>query len=218
MQRVILVRHGEGFHNATRNWKLPDPHLTDRGRSQARALCGNDLLTAADLVVVSPLLRAVQTALEIYGSKPTSATFLLTALHSEVVGNRCDRGRPKHEVAADCPEIAEWQGFEELPEHWMHTRTDRKTWREQRLPAFRAWLCARLDRCVVVVGHQEFFKGLCGKALENCEVFELPMELLLEPMALLNRALPASIDEELHETGSEVPCTSADEKVHVIGS
>eukprot|EP00418_Pyrodinium_bahamense_P079921 CAMPEP_0179059574 /NCGR_PEP_ID=MMETSP0796-20121207/25422_1 /TAXON_ID=73915 /ORGANISM="Pyrodinium bahamense, Strain pbaha01" /LENGTH=234 /DNA_ID=CAMNT_0020756333 /DNA_START=67 /DNA_END=768 /DNA_ORIENTATION=- len=172
-KRVVLVRHGEGHHNASRNWKLVDPRLTDRGLTQARALHGHPDLVGAELVVVSPLARAVQTALEAFRPHPTSLRFALSALHSEVAFSRCDRGRLRHEVAADFPEIRAWEGFEELPEQWMHPRSDRSHWRERRLPAFRAWLAGRPERHIVVVGHGEFFHGLCGRMLDNCEVCNL---------------------------------------------
>jgi len=176
-QRVFLVRHGEGLHNATRNYKLVDPSLTDRGFAQAKALKEDPRLVGADLVVVSPLLRALQTALTIFGPSP-QGRFMISSLHSEIARSKCDRGRPKGEIAADLPDIVAWDGFEDLPERWMLPRSDDKRWRQVRLPAFRAWLTARPEKHVVVVGHCEFFKGVCGRALDNCEVFEVPVEHL----------------------------------------
>ena len=178
-QRVILVRHGEGHHNATRDFKLDDPRLTERGVEQARALRLHPLLADAELVAVSPLSRAVQTALEAFdgGSCPAGTRFVLSPLHAECSFSRCDKGRPKSALAADFPQIASWEGFAELREDWMHPRSDRSNWRTKRLPAFREWLAAQPERRVVAVGHGEFFRGLCGRALDNCEVLELTEDL-----------------------------------------
>lgn len=172
-RKILLVRHGEGFHNANRDWRLSDPRLTERGLAQARTLRDDPRLVDAELVVVSPLARALQTAMEIFGEGPSKGHFVVSPLHSERNAARCDRGRPKTEIVADFPGIQAWEGFAELPENWMHPRSDAKKWRKERLPAFRAWLEARPEQHVVVVGHGEFFRGLCGKHMDNCEVFDL---------------------------------------------
>merc|ERR1712224_489287 len=90
VQRVVLVRHGEGEHNATRNYKLIDPHLTEKGIIQARSLSGHPLFNGVELIVVSPLTRAVQTALEAFGPRPPHGRYYLSALHSEAVYSKAD--------------------------------------------------------------------------------------------------------------------------------
>lgn len=61
---LIFVRHGQGEHTL----KLPDslqlsnPSLTKLGRSQAKILKDTIPLTPADILIVSPTLRTLQTA------------------------------------------------------------------------------------------------------------------------------------------------------------
>ena len=62
--RVVWVRHGQGIHQALGGQRHRDAMLTKMGVSQARDV-GRTLSNSGaefDAVVVSPLLRAVQTA------------------------------------------------------------------------------------------------------------------------------------------------------------
>ena len=173
-QRIILVRHGQGEHNvADHYWKTPDPKLTKRGEAQASRLRGHKLFSGADLVVCSPLSRAIQTALAAFEAQPATR-FALSALLTERWSAPCDSGRPKSAIGTDFPMICGWEGFEELPEHWTPpSGSDRAGWR-QRVAAFAVWLHARPERHIVCVGHSNFFAGVCGEHFANCEVLELP--------------------------------------------
>lgn len=63
--RVFLLRHGQSEANAQRI-DVPDPLLTDLGRMQASAWKGAIGRFAVETVLVSPLRRAIQTALLAY--------------------------------------------------------------------------------------------------------------------------------------------------------
>ena len=63
--RVLLLRHGQSEANATRRDML-DPPLTDLGRVQASAWKGVIGRFGAEAVLVSPLRRALETALLAY--------------------------------------------------------------------------------------------------------------------------------------------------------
>lgn len=71
--RVLLIRHGEAEHNA--RWKLHsdtrDTLLTQRGEAQALAISSELLLIEVELLVVSPLSRAIQTAAIVFGTRPS---------------------------------------------------------------------------------------------------------------------------------------------------
>ena len=76
---VILIRHGEGLHNLTKKvvgsdvWyqkesfkeKYLDSPLTETGKKQAQAILNifQDIGQHVELVLLSPLTRAIQTAL-----------------------------------------------------------------------------------------------------------------------------------------------------------
>jgi hypothetical protein len=74
---VHFIRHGEGFHNVG----IPgfDSHLTPRGWQQARAL-GRHMFThlpclEVQLVVVSPLMRTLETAAGVFGLDSAGPTY-----------------------------------------------------------------------------------------------------------------------------------------------
>ncbi len=64
-KRVLFVRHGQGLHNTSlAGWQLCDPPLTAVGVKQVAALNVRlqPHLSELEVVVVSPLIRAMQTA------------------------------------------------------------------------------------------------------------------------------------------------------------
>ena len=186
-RHVLLVRHGEGTHNARPSssasakmgWlqrsQQVDPRLTDKGREQAAALSDHPLLSSVDLLVVSPLSRAIQTAALAFGERPQPSRcrrVVLTPLHSERWTAPCDEGRPKSELAADFPFVRSWEGYGELPEAWWPNKATDADWVTRRVPAFLDWLDAQPGQRIVVVGHGAFFgvRALLGRHLRNCEV------------------------------------------------
>ena len=187
--QVLLIRHGEGTHNlrscggSTDPYQTLDPRLTDKGRRQAAELRGVAALHDAQLVVVSPLSRAIETAAIAFGggggasmdrAPPTAGQrFCLCPLHSERWSNLCDQGRPKSELAHDFPFIREWEHFDALDELWTPTEETDRDWEARRLPAFVAWLRARPEARIVVIGHGAYFQRLVGRHLHNCEVEEM---------------------------------------------
>jgi phosphohistidine phosphatase SixA len=61
--QIVIVRHGEALHNLSPDgWKLHDPSLTANGMKQARSIEGTSALRGVEIVLSSPLLRALQTA------------------------------------------------------------------------------------------------------------------------------------------------------------
>ena len=176
---VLLVRHGEGTHNAATNrWggenptNTIDPLLTEKGLSQASALAQDPKLAAPNLIVVSPMSRAIQTAVAAFGQSP-GCRIVLTPLHSERWSAPCDQGRPKSELVAQFPFVREWEEFDALPEIWTPTEASDVDWKKTRVPAFLAWLKMQPEAKIVVVGHGAFFAHLLGKHLRNCEIGEI---------------------------------------------
>ena len=149
---------------------------------QARALASHPLLSSVDLVVVSPLSRAIQTASLAFGEQPVASVapgqqpgsmrrIVLTSLHSERWTAPCDEGRPKSELALDFPFLKTWEGFDALPERWWPTQANDADWAERRVPAFLRWLDAQTSPSrIAIVGHGAFFAAILGRHLKNTEV------------------------------------------------
>lgn len=176
-QRVLLVRHGEAQHNAQwcQHSSTADTRLTECGRRQALALASHPALVQCTLLVVSPLSRAIETAVAIFG-EACHALVYLCPLCSERrdSGAPCNEGSAKSSLACRFPFVRGWHGFDELPDDWCVTpeADAHDCWRTQRVPAFLAWLRRRAEERIVVVGHGGFFSDerLAGRMLANCEM------------------------------------------------
>ncbi len=167
---VILVRHGQSTANRDHDYgpnAKPDPSLTPLGISQAQELIGNPTLKDPDLVVVSPLSRAVQTAHTIYEG---SAPYLITPLHTERWSCRSDEGVSASKLGEKNSYVKEWQGFDDLPEDWTPTRSTDRDWYTTRVPAFIQFLRDRDEEKIVVIGHGGIFGALVGRDMRNCEI------------------------------------------------
>ena len=184
---VLCIRHGEStFNSAVGSGGEGDPlhydaPLSERGEEQVRAARKALRDLAIDLVVTTPLTRALQTASGLFADHPSSPTILVESMHSERVENSCDVGRHPGLLAKDFPSFA----FDHLPDVWWHAH-DQPDGRgicvepidrvETRVEAFRQFLMQRPERVIAVVGHGTFFHKLTGRALGNCEVVEVTLE------------------------------------------
>ncbi len=85
-KRVLFVRHGQGLHNISlAGWQLYDPPLTAVGVGQVAALHAQlqPHLSQLEVVVVSPLIRAMQTAIGgLEGTKVCVRVGLLHRTHA----------------------------------------------------------------------------------------------------------------------------------------
>ncbi|CAL1128779.1 unnamed protein product [Cladocopium goreaui] len=146
-RQVLLVRHGQSLHNAHHDVDevLRDPMLSELGHAQAASLRSVPFVSAGcELLVVSPLSRAIQTASAVFGELPMCRT-VLTPLHSERWCSIADEGRSKSELLQLFPFVASWEGFAELPEDWTPTCQE-AAWKTERVPAFLDWLAAQPEQ------------------------------------------------------------------------
>ena len=172
-KNVILVRHGQSTANRDRDYgknaKL-DPSLSELGINQAQKLIGHIKLNNPDLVLVSPLSRAIETANIIYeGNGP----YFITPLHSERWSCPSDEGVTASELSRKHNYVSKWNGFNKLSENWTPTRISDSDWKERRIPDFLNFLKETPEKHIVVVGHGVFFKTICGKHMKNGEIFEM---------------------------------------------
>jgi glucosyl-3-phosphoglycerate phosphatase len=186
---VWLLRHAESTFNASYQSGVDplhfDARLSVNGREQAgqlrRRLAG---IADVDLVVVSPLTRALETAEIVYGQQ---APMMVEPSCREWQSNSCDVGRPASVLAAEFPSLR----FDHLPEEWWYLGA--RDWRGvamepkalflERVQSFRTWVTRRVEPRIVVVGHGTFFQFLIGKALANCEIAEWSMPERQTPSA-----------------------------------
>lgn len=85
-----------------------------------------------------------------------------------------DQGTPKSALLKKHPQVASWQGVDELPEEfWPPRSLHAEEEVAARVLKFKEWLLARPEACLACVGHSAFFRTMTGleHKLANCEAF-----------------------------------------------
>lgn len=183
---VLCIRHGQSTFNAIHPGSGIDPlhydaRLSELGHEQVREAREKLRSVEVDLVIVSPLTRALQTAQGLFSNHPSSPAFLVEATHRERVENSCDVGRSPSFLSQEFPGLA----LGHLPEVWWHhlepdergVSVESIESVQTRVEEFRGLLSRRPERKIAVVGHGTFFYYLTGKWLTNCEIVELAIEI-----------------------------------------
>ncbi len=174
---VHLIRHGQSTFNLAYAETGVDPmhidaRLTPTGENQVKMLAQVLRQHDYDLIVTSPFTRAIQTTMGVFKGRKTP--ILVEAGHREWLEASCDVGRPVAELAVEFPHL----DFKHIPDVWWHQGPTNSAGlplepREvfmQRVQGFAAWLRARPEDRIAVVGHGTFFSQLCGRFLANCEM------------------------------------------------
>ncbi|MCP8938544.1 histidine phosphatase family protein [Alsobacter sp. SYSU M60028] len=177
---VFLIRHGQSTFNAHYAETGEDPGhidapLSELGLAQVAEARARMAAEPVELVVASPLTRAIQTAFGIFDGR--GAPFHVTCMHREKLESSCDIGRSPRALAADFPHFA----FDHLADPWWHCGpadergipVEPHEVFQERVARFRGWLLDRPERAVAVVGHGTFFRELTGRWFANCEVVAL---------------------------------------------
>ncbi len=183
---IRCIRHGQSTFNAIHPLTGVDPlhfdaRLSELGHAQVLQARPGLRDFPAELVVTSPLTRALQTATGLFAGHPCRPPVLVTALHRERVENSCDVGRSPVELAVDFPALA----LAHLTDVWWHADgvpdargicVEPTEAVIARVETFRSFLASRRERYIAVVGHGTFFHYLTGSSLVNCESIEWSLD------------------------------------------
>ena len=182
---ILCIRHGESTFNAVHPATGVDPlhfdaPLSEIGHEQVRQARARLRDFPVELVVTSPLTRALQTATGLFADHPATPPILVAALSRERVENSCDVGRPPTQLSVDFPSLA----LTHLGEVWWHVDgvpdargicVEPIAVVKARVAEFRTFLSSRRERVIAVVGHGTFFYHLTGSTLANCETVEFSL-------------------------------------------
>ena len=185
---IICIRHGESTFNAA--WRAApvdplhfDAPLSPAGVEQVRQARRALEHLPVELVVTSPLTRALQTTAGLFDGHRHSPRIVVHALIRERVENSCDVGRPPAELAVDFPEL----DLAHLDDVWWHVDyvpDNRGLCIESvasvaaRALQFKSYLRTRPERCIAVVGHGTFLFHLTGRVLANCETADVDLDVV----------------------------------------
>ncbi|XP_024376003.1 uncharacterized protein [Physcomitrium patens] len=171
---VHLVRHGHtsSLISLVEPSARFDLRLTTLGHQQARNIAPKMAALKPEVILVSPLTRALQTLSGAFPSiqEPGQHHVEVTPLHAEHVMCTGDIGRPPKILAGEFP----WLSFDGLPEVWWYSQSEHPNDAvrmefnsvepmeelRKRVGVFRQFLRSRPENIIVVIGHSTFFKEL----------------------------------------------------------
>jgi broad specificity phosphatase PhoE len=179
-----LLRHGQSTFQVTFDVTRVDPmtfdaELSEKGALEARTAAAEVARLGIDLLVTSPLTRALQTSLAVLEAVPATP-LIVHPLLRERLDDSCDVGTPASLLAARFHGV----DFGGLEETWWHTGNEgergfavepRDGFR-RRVQEFRDWLLAREESRILVVSHVGVLFELCGVRLENCVLYSWNVE------------------------------------------
>jgi broad specificity phosphatase PhoE len=170
--RVILIRHGQtefnGIFSVTpHDPGVRDPHLTDRGRRQARAVAQVLLSFNLSRFITSPYARALETA----GIIAEHLDLLITVepLIAERFSFICNIGAPLAELHTCWPDLA----FDHLQVPWSSQTEESEGMIWERFQSFRRWIAGEPWLQIGVVTHWGFIRALTGLKVPNGAVLRV---------------------------------------------
>jgi len=169
---MFLLRHGQSYFNLHMSRTrvdpgIEDPELTPLGESQAVEAAKRLAAARLTRIIVSPYLRALQTAEAVRTVHPVP----LDVMHEvrERAAFTCDIGSPPHRLAARFPQ----HSFAHLPMRWWPAQMESTDETVARANAFRDYIAASPESpTTLVVSHWAFIMALTGTSLANGEILE----------------------------------------------
>ncbi|CAF0886965.1 unnamed protein product [Rotaria sordida] len=165
---VYYMRHFEALHNIPPyNYNIPDPELSPRGRTQATAAIEMiKKISSIDLIICSPLTRALQTYLLVFNNQHRIPLIIHPDLQ-EVCTEPCDIGRSISQLMLKFPNL-----FDELStmektfgnNEWLDKINPENIYSpkqiKQRTKRFLHWLNNRSEQHIFVISHNLMLKEL----------------------------------------------------------
>ena len=175
---LFLIRHGQSIANRDyrETIEYQDAGLTEQGIAQARALQKELEELQLELVVVSPLTRALQTCQNALPPSYSGPILVLPDI-AEVCSSYYSCGRKRSVVQPQFPNTFDWSN---VPADgtwwWQYDKGERDESRENinaRMKKFRQFIAERPETRIAVFSHGDFlWDFLEGRRpyLANCQV------------------------------------------------
>jgi broad specificity phosphatase PhoE len=115
MPLVHIIRHGEALHNVQRGYPDRDPPLTKAGNASTKRI---DLTVRPDLILISPMTRTIETAMNIFPFLNEAGAFdIPTQIWPDLREANdaiCNKGLSQMDLASKFPQF----DFSECHEEW----------------------------------------------------------------------------------------------------
>lgn len=175
---LFLIRHGQSIANRDYDESVAyrDAGLTEQGIAQARALHKQLELLQLDLVVVSPLTRALQTCQNALPPSYNGPILVLPEI-TEICSSHYSCGQKRSVVQPKFPTSFDWSNVPEDEIWWWQYDKKRSSETHQyqlaRIEKFRRFIRERPETRIAVFSHGDYlWEFLEGKSsyLANCQV------------------------------------------------
>lgn len=170
--RIHLLRHGQGYHQlepTSKNQYIPDPLLTEEGIAKCKAFADRfpkDL--HLNLICASPLRRSIQTAQYCFAENlKHTPPIILLPYAQEATDLPSDTGSDRAVLEEHFGELVDASLVEEgwNSNKGIYAPTPQAL--KERASKLRAWLRARPEAEVAVVGHGNFWHHVTGEVDED---------------------------------------------------
>jgi broad specificity phosphatase PhoE len=175
---LFLIRHGQSTANRDYDESIhyQDAGLTEQGIAQAKALQKELEELQLDLVVVSPLTRALQTCQNALPSSYSGPILVLPEI-AEICSTYYSCGQKRNVVQPRFPSSFDWSNVP-MDEIWwwqydQRHRSETDEHKRKRFEKFRRFIQERPEKRIAVFSHGDYlWEFLEGRRpyLANCQV------------------------------------------------
>jgi len=189
-QKIYFMRHGESEANVSRR-DIPDPNLTPLGLAQAKSWAESIGDLQPDIVLVSPLRRAVQTACHAFSYE--EVPFLCCRFAREIgwaANENTIHSTPAkmQKMLDDLPRGDEVHGVREA----LTAAPDDPSTEMASLERLKMVLASRPEHTIVVVCHFGVIAALTGCRARNGDIYECEWGFNDELRVLMRHKTPLS--------------------------
>ena len=167
-RRIHIIRHGEALHNVTRNTADRDPPLTSEGHGTTQRA---SLPIQPDILLISPMTRTLQTALNMFPSLHEADTCQMPVQIwpelREAHDAECNKGRSRSELSQMFPQF----DFSSCSEEWNYplNTVEAATARAENVRSRLKELSATYSN-IGIITHRGFIAYLVkGRRFNTCE-------------------------------------------------
>ena len=172
-KRIALVRHGQSLHNIdSDHWWTADNPLTKYGETQLQKLreklnkqYQKEFYDKIDIVISSPLLRALQTTFILFNGM--DIPMYVSSHHTEIYTADCDCGTNIDQLLKKYPHFKQsfngWDQIQNNGKNWWPSEDEGDEVIEARHFALAEQLIKHEKKGIAVVGHGNFFKTFTSR-------------------------------------------------------